>query len=174
LLLFEDAHWADSTSLELLDRIVECLPHLPVLLVMTCRPEYASPWVGRPQVTMLALDRLGGRETVALVNGVARGKRLPAEILERIIERTDGIPLFIEELTKSLMEGGLLREEAEGYVLSVAARWQSRRACRPMARLTGSPIRRCGDRRRHRPRVLMSCWPRSRRTGGSCATRSTS
>jgi len=118
LLLFEDAHWADSTSLELLDRIVECLPHLPVLLVMTCRPEYASPWLGRPQVTTLALDRLGGRETVALVNGVARGKRLPAEILERIIERTDGIPLFIEELTKSLIEGGLLREEAEGYVLS--------------------------------------------------------
>jgi hypothetical protein len=118
LLLFEDAHWADSTSLELLDRIVQRLWHLPVLLVLTCRPEYEPPWVGRPRVTVLALSRLDGRETVALVDGVARGKRLPAEIIDRIVERTDGIPLFVEELTKSLIEGGLMREEAEGYVLS--------------------------------------------------------
>ena len=68
---------------------------------MTFRPEYASPWVGRPQVTMLALDRLGGRERLRWSMRVARGKRLPAEILDRIIERTDGIPLFIEELTKA-------------------------------------------------------------------------
>jgi class 3 adenylate cyclase/predicted ATPase len=118
LLFFEDAHWADSTSLELLDRIVQRISDLPVLLVLTCRPEYAPPWVGQPQVTVLALNRLGGRETVALVDAVARGKSLPAEILDRIVERTDGIPLFVEELTKSLIEGGLLREEAEGYILS--------------------------------------------------------
>jgi len=118
LLLFEDAHWSDSTSLELLDRIVQRLPYLSVLLAMTCRPEYSPPWLGQPPVTELALNRLGGRETIALVDGVARGKRLPAEILDRIVERTDGIPLFVEELTKSLIESGLLHEEAEGYVLS--------------------------------------------------------
>jgi class 3 adenylate cyclase/tetratricopeptide (TPR) repeat protein len=118
LLFFEDAHWADSTSLELLGRIVQRISDLPVLLVLTCRPEYAPPWVGQPHVTVLALNRLGGRETVALVDAVARGKSLPAEILDRIVERTDGIPLFVEELTKSLIEGGLLREEAEGYILS--------------------------------------------------------
>ena len=86
LLLFEDAHWSDSTSLELLDRIVQRLPYLSVLLAMTCRPEYSPPWLGQPPVTELALNRLGGRETIALVDGVARGKRLPAEILDRIVE----------------------------------------------------------------------------------------
>ena len=76
LLFFEDAHWANSTSLELLDRIVQRISDLPVLLVLTCRPEFAPPWVGQPQVTVLALNRLGGRETVALVDAVARGKQL--------------------------------------------------------------------------------------------------
>jgi class 3 adenylate cyclase/tetratricopeptide (TPR) repeat protein len=118
LLLFEDAHWADATSLELLDRAVERLPLLPVLMVVTFRPEYAAPWVGQAQVTTLALNRLGERESGAIAGNVAGGKRLPAEILAHIVERTDGIPLFVEELTKSLIEGGLLREEADGYALT--------------------------------------------------------
>jgi class 3 adenylate cyclase/predicted ATPase len=118
LLLFEDAHWADSTSLELVDRIVERLRDLPVLMVATFRPEFAPPWVGQAHVTSLALSRLGGREATALVGRVAGGKRLPSEILDRIVERTDGIPLFIEELTKSVLEGGLLREQDDGYALA--------------------------------------------------------
>jgi class 3 adenylate cyclase len=118
LLLFEDAHWADSTSLELLDRIVERLPRLPVLLLITFRPEFQPPWAGQARVTTLALNRLGEREAAALVDTVTGGKSLPIEILSRILDHADGIPLFIEELTKTVLEGQLLREEASGYALA--------------------------------------------------------
>jgi len=118
LMIFEDAQWADASSLELLDRAVERLPRLPVLLIITHRPEFAPPWIGQVAVTAIALSRLGGREAAALAGNIAGGKRLPEDILARIIERTDGIPLFIEELTKSLIEGGLLREGAGGYALA--------------------------------------------------------
>ena len=118
LMIFEDAHWADASSLELLDRAVERLPLLPVLLIVTYRPEFAPPWIGQVAVTAIALSRLGGREAAALAGNIAGGKRLPKDILDRIIERTDGIPLFIEELTKSLIDGGMLREGAGGYALA--------------------------------------------------------
>jgi class 3 adenylate cyclase len=118
LVLFEDAHWADSTSLELLDRIVERLPLLPVLLVITFRPEFQPPWAGQARVTTLALNRLGEREAGALVDGVTGRKSLPTEVLSRILDHADGIPLFIEELTKTVLEGTLLREEASGYTLA--------------------------------------------------------
>jgi len=118
LMIFEDAHWADSTSLELLDRTVDRAACLPALLVITFRPEFAAPWLGQPHVSALSLNRLAQRDTAALVRGITAGKRLPPEILDHIVERTDGIPLFIEELTKSLLEGGLLHEEAGGYVLA--------------------------------------------------------
>ncbi|HTV30569.1 MAG TPA: adenylate/guanylate cyclase domain-containing protein [Xanthobacteraceae bacterium] len=118
LMIFEDAHWADASSLELLDRAVERMRLLPVLLVVTHRPEFAPPWVGQAGVATMALSRLGGREAAALAGNVAGGKSLPYDILDRIVERTDGIPLFIEELTKSLIEGGLLREDADGYALA--------------------------------------------------------
>jgi class 3 adenylate cyclase/tetratricopeptide (TPR) repeat protein len=118
LMVFEDAHWADSTSLELLDRVVERLAHLPALLVITFRPEFQPPWVGQAHVSSLSLSRLAQRDTSALISGITAGKTLPPEILDRIVERTDGIPLFVEELTKSLLESGLLREEADGYALT--------------------------------------------------------
>ncbi len=118
LMIFEDGHWADSTSLELLDRTVERLSRLPVLGVITFRPEFQAPWVGQAHVSSLSLNRLAQRETTSLVNSVTGGKSLPPAILDRIVERTDGIPLFIEELTKTLLEGGLLREEGDGYVLA--------------------------------------------------------
>ena len=118
LFLFEDAHWINSTSLELLERIAERVRRLPVLMVVTFRPEFEPPWTGQAQVTSLTLSRLGQRETKTLVGRVAGGKTLPAEILDRIIEHTDGIPLCIEELTKTLLEGTLLREEDGQYVLS--------------------------------------------------------
>jgi class 3 adenylate cyclase len=118
LVLFEDAHWADSTSLELLDRMVERLPRLPVLLVITFRPEFHPPWAAQARVTTLELDRLGEREAMALVDTVTGGKSLPIEVLCRILDHTDGIPLFIEELTKTVLEGGLLREEPSGYALA--------------------------------------------------------
>jgi class 3 adenylate cyclase/tetratricopeptide (TPR) repeat protein len=118
LFLFEDAHWSDSTSLDLLDRVAERVRRLPVLMVVTFRPEFEPLWTGQAAVTSLTLSRLGERETKALVGRVSGGKTLPAEILDRIIEHTDGIPLCIEELTKTLLEGTLLREVDGQYVLS--------------------------------------------------------
>jgi class 3 adenylate cyclase/predicted ATPase len=118
LMIFEDTHWADATSLELLDRAVERARQLPVMIVITFRPEFAAPWVGQAHVTSMGLSRLAQRDTTTLIGGITGGKALPAEILDQIVERTDGIPLFVEELTKTLLESGLLREEDSGYTLT--------------------------------------------------------
>ena len=118
LLVFEDAQWIDQTSLELLERAADRVPRLPALMVITFRPEFEPPWTGHAQVTALTLSRLGQRDTTTLVERLTGGKQLPAEITDRIVERTDGIPLFVEELTKSLVESGLLREEDSRYVHS--------------------------------------------------------
>jgi predicted ATPase len=117
VMVFEDAHWIDPTSRELLDLIVERVSSLPVLLIVTFRPEFQPPWTGQPQVTMLALNRLNRRDQTALVEQIAGGKVLPDGVVGQIIDRTDGVPLFVEELTKSVLESGLLREEADRYVL---------------------------------------------------------
>src|SRR4029077_21233897 len=98
LIIFEDAHWTDPTGLELFSRIVDKLPTLRALLIVTFRPEFAPPWVGRPHVTALTLNRLGEREIVVLIDRVTGNKQLPAAIRLDIIERTDGIPLFVEEM----------------------------------------------------------------------------
>jgi predicted ATPase/DNA-binding winged helix-turn-helix (wHTH) protein len=119
VVIFEDAHWIDATSRELLDRIVERARSLPVLLVVTFRPEFQPPWTGLPRVTMLALSRLDRRDRIALVTEVA-GKALPDTVIDQIADRTDGIPLFLEELTKSVLESGLLRAETDRYVLDGA------------------------------------------------------
>ncbi len=118
LLVFEDAHWINSTSLELLERAAERVPRLSALMVITFRPEFEPPWTGQAQVTALTMSRLGQRDTSILIQQLTGGKALPPEIRERIVERTDGIPLFIEELTKTLLEGGLLREEDGRYALA--------------------------------------------------------
>jgi class 3 adenylate cyclase/predicted ATPase len=119
VMVFEDAHWTDPTSRELLDLTVERVRSLPVLLIVTFRPEFQSPWTGQPQVTMLALNRLDRRDRATLVGQIA-GKALPGEVADQIAERTDGVPLFIEELTRSVLESGLLREEADSYLLDRA------------------------------------------------------
>ena len=137
LFIFEDAHWADSTSLELLDRVIEIAPHLAVLVIVTFRPEFSPPWMGQAHVTSLSLSRLARRETATLVGGVTGGKSLPPEILDRIIQHTDGVPLFIEELTKSLLEGGLLREEAGSYALAIPSSLQDALMAR-LDRLSGA------------------------------------
>ena len=107
LMFFEDAHWIDPTSRELLDLIVERVRTLPVLLIVTFRPEFQMPWTGQPQVTMLALNRLDRRDRTALVAQIAGGKALPDEVVAQIADRTDGVPLFVEELTKSVLESGV-------------------------------------------------------------------
>jgi predicted ATPase len=120
VMVFEDAHWVDPTSRELLDLMVEHVRRLPVLLIVTFRPEFQPPWTGQPQVNMLALNRLDRRDRAALVTQVAGGKTLPDDVVTEIAERTDGVPLFVEELTKSVLESGLLREETDRYVLDRA------------------------------------------------------
>src|SRR5262245_7484527 len=120
VMVFEDAHWIDPTSRELLDLTVERVRSLQVLLIVTFRPEFQPPWTGQPQVTMLALNRLDRRDRTALVAQVAGGKALPDEVIEQIADRTDGVPLFVEELTKSVLESGLLRDEGSHYVLDGA------------------------------------------------------
>ena len=103
-MLFEDLHWIDPTSLEALGRTVDQLRTLEVLLIVTYRPEFEPPWIGRPYVTALSLNRLGEREIAAIIDRVAGNKPLPANVRQDIIERTDGIPLFVEEMTKAVLE----------------------------------------------------------------------
>ncbi len=114
---FEDAHWIDPTSRELLDLAVERVRSLPVLLIVTFRPEFRMPWTGQPQVTMLALNRLDRHDRAVLLKQIAGGKALPDEVVDQIVDRTDGVPLFVEELTKSVLESGVVREESDRYVL---------------------------------------------------------
>ncbi len=104
LIIFEDTHWADPTSLELFGQIVDKIPSLRVLLIVTYRPEFDPPWIGRPHVTALTLNRLGERESGAMIDRVSGNKPLPASVKQDIIERTDGIPLFVEEMTKAVLE----------------------------------------------------------------------
>ena len=104
-MVFEDVHWIDPTSLELLDRTIARVERLPVLLIATFRPEFQPSWVGQAHVTMLALSRLGRRDGAALVRElVGNSTRLPNDIVDEIIERTDGVPLFLEEVTKVVLE----------------------------------------------------------------------
>jgi predicted ATPase/class 3 adenylate cyclase len=118
LLVVEDAHWADPTSRELFDLIVERTPNLPLLAIVTFRPEFAPPWIGRPQVTLISLSRLPHRFRAEMIMHVAGGKTLPKEIADQITDRTDGVPLFIEELTKTVIESGLLVASGDHYLAS--------------------------------------------------------
>jgi class 3 adenylate cyclase/predicted ATPase len=120
VMVFEDAHWIDPTSRELLDLTVDRVRSLAVLLLVTFRPEFQPPWTGQPQVTMLALNRLDRHDRTVLVEQIAGGKGLPDEVVAQIVDRADGVPLFVEELTKTVLESGLLREEADRYVLDRA------------------------------------------------------
>ena len=104
LMIFEDAHWIDPTSLEALGRTVDRIRTLGALLIVTYRPEFEPPWIGQPHVTALTINRLGEREIAAMIDGVTGNKPLPANVRQDIIERTDGIPLFVEEMTKSVLE----------------------------------------------------------------------
>ena len=115
-MIFEDAHWTDPTSLEVFGRTVDRITTLRVLLIVTFRPEFAAPWIGRPHVTALTLNRLAEREIDAMIDHVIGNKLLPASIRQDIVERTDGIPLFIEEMTQAVLEA-----ESEGDARRTAA-----------------------------------------------------
>ena len=103
-MVFEDAHWIDPTSRELLDLTVDRVRHLPMLLAITFRPEFQPPWSGQSHVTSLALNRLDERDGKALVQTLAGNAALAGDIVAEIVERADGVPLFVEELTKAVLE----------------------------------------------------------------------
>jgi class 3 adenylate cyclase/predicted ATPase len=117
LMILEDAHWVDPSSLEVLGRLVDKIDRLRVLLLVTFRHEFAAPWIGRPHVTALTLNRLPPREAMALIEQVTGNKPLPANIRQDIVERTDGVPLFVEEMTKAVLEA----EDESGAARTVAA-----------------------------------------------------
>ncbi|HMA49264.1 MAG TPA: adenylate/guanylate cyclase domain-containing protein, partial [Magnetospirillaceae bacterium] len=118
LLVFEDVHWIDPSSLDALTRCIAALADWPVLLVMTARPEFIAPWGEAERVTVLRSGRIAPEEAKALIGGVTGYRELPTEVEEMIIRKADGNPLFIEELTKLVLESGLLREEEGEFLLT--------------------------------------------------------
>jgi len=117
LAIFEDVHWIDPTSREVVDALVDAVRKLPTLFVITHRPEFASAWRAHGHVTELTLNRLPERDGTSIIREVAGSKRLPETIEGQILERSDGVPLFVEELTRTVLAGGLLREESTEYVI---------------------------------------------------------
>jgi class 3 adenylate cyclase/tetratricopeptide (TPR) repeat protein len=116
LMVIEDVHWSDPTSLELWDLIIDRVPKLSLLLIVTFRPDFTPPWVGRPQVTLLTLNRLSPRQRAEMIACITGGKALPQEIADQIVDRTDGVPLFVEEMTKAVVESGVLAETNDRYM----------------------------------------------------------
>lgn len=117
MLIVEDLHWIDPTTLEYLTMLVEEIHVAPILAVFTCRPDFQPPWTDIPNVTVMELDRLPSDAAAELTNQVAQGKSLPPQVLSEVVSKTDGVPLFIEELTKMLLESGLLEERRDHYAL---------------------------------------------------------
>ncbi|PKP68242.1 MAG: hypothetical protein CVT83_05935, partial [Alphaproteobacteria bacterium HGW-Alphaproteobacteria-5] len=116
LMILEDAHWIDPTSLEAFGRMVEKLKDLPILLVITYRPEFNAPWVGDSHVTTINLNRLDDAEAARIVASLAGNKPLSADTIADIVDRSDGIPLFLEEMTKAVLEA-----ESEGAARETVA-----------------------------------------------------
>ncbi len=120
LMVYEDVHWSDPTTRELLDLLVDRLFGRRVLAIITYRPEFPPQWVGRPNVMMLMLNRLAPRQRAEMIAFVTGGKALPRELSIQIVERTDGVPLFIEELTKSVVESGIVAENSSASPAQLA------------------------------------------------------
>ena len=122
LVVFEDAHWIDPTSLELLNKVIGRLAELPVMIIVTYRPEFTPPWLNLGHVTMLKLNRLARGQVANLIQKTAGGKMLPDAIVEQIATKSQGVPLFIEEITQWILESGSLEADGERYVLRQSIR----------------------------------------------------
>ena len=118
LFVMEDLHWVDPTTLEFLTLLVDQGPTARILALWTCRSDFSPPWSGRSHLTQVTLPRLPRRQAAEMAGQVAHGKALPAEIVEQVVAKTDGVPLFVEELTKMVMESGLLQEREARYELT--------------------------------------------------------
>ena len=154
LMIFEDVHWTDPTSLEAFGRTVDRIKNLPALLIITFRPEFSAPWVGQSHVTSLTLNRLGERDAATIIERLVGNKALPADVMAEIVERTDGIPLFVEEMTKAVLEAESEGEARRtGCCGSIAGSGGSRKparltdgAARPARPCQGGGADRSGDR----------------------------
>ena len=118
LAVWEDLHWADPSTLEFLSLLIDQIPTARLLALFTCRPEFRPPWSPRSYLTQLTLDRLGRAQVEAMTERITGGKALPVEVVQQIVAKTDGVPLFVEELTKAILESGLLREREDRYELT--------------------------------------------------------
>jgi predicted ATPase/class 3 adenylate cyclase len=118
LFVMEDLHWVDPTTLEFLTLLVDQGPTARILTLLTCRPDFSPPWTGRAHVTQVTLNRLPHRQAAEMTDRVAHGKALPPEVVAQVVAKTDGVPLFVEELTKMVLESGLLEEREEHYELT--------------------------------------------------------
>jgi TOMM system kinase/cyclase fusion protein len=118
LFVIEDLHWVDPSTLEFLNLLVDQGPTARVLALFTFRPDFSPPWTGRSHCTQVTVNRLLRRQAVEVIRQVAHGKALPAEVVEQIVAKTDGVPLFVEELTKMVLDAGLLEEQADHYALT--------------------------------------------------------
>src|SRR5262244_780271 len=118
LFVMEDLHWVDPTTLEFLSLLVDQGPTARILALFTFRPDFSPPWMGRAHLTQMTLLRLPRRQAAELTGRVAHGKVLPAEVVEQVVAKTDGVPLFVEELTKMVLESGLLQEREGRYELT--------------------------------------------------------
>ncbi len=118
LMIVEDAHWIDPTSIEMFDMFVDRVRDLPIMLVVAFRPDFKPPWTDSEHVSSMSLQRLGQEQVKAITERLTNGKQLPSELIDQIVAKTDGVPLFVEELTKTVLESGLLKDEGDRYVLT--------------------------------------------------------
>ena len=118
VMLVEDLHWCDASTLEVLGLILEKSDLRPLLTILTFRPEFAAPWSGHPHVSRLDLERLTSEEAEKLVGAATSGASLPEEVTARIVGRADGVPLFLEELTKMVLDSDLLEQRDDRYILT--------------------------------------------------------
>ena len=190
LFVMEDLHWVDPSTLEFLSLLVDQGPTARILALFTFRPDFSPPWTGRAHLTQVTVNRLPQRQAVEVIRQVAHSKTLPPEVIEQIVAKTDGVPLFVEELTKMVLESGLLEEREERYALtptplaipatlhdSLMARLDRLATVKALAqpgRPWGAsfPTRCCArwprGRRRSCTKDCTSWWKRSSCTSGGC------
>src|SRR5262249_22936230 len=114
LFILEDLHWTDPTTLELLNLLIEQIPTTSILTVLTCRPYFQPAWHHRSYLTEMTLNHLSHTQVAQIVTGMTDGKTLPQALLAQVVEKTDGVPLFVEEMTKAILESGQLTA-VDGY-----------------------------------------------------------
>ena len=115
LFILEDLHWTDPTTLEFLDLLIDQVPTASIYILLSCRPTFQPSWSHRSYLTEITVNRLSRNQIEQVAECVAGGKNLPEEVLQQIIEKTDGVPLFVEEITKAVLESGVLKEANDGY-----------------------------------------------------------